>query len=236
MTKVILHQYEISPYADKVRRVLHLKQVDYETSEVLITKQGAARKISPTGKFPAMEWDGETIVDSTDIIRFLNEKVPNPPLIPADPKQKALAHIIEDWADESLYFYDLAIRCKPNNSKLLADDIAKYESPMIRWLIKRVIPGAAKKIGTVQGLARKDAAVLDREITAHFDALEVMLSDQDWLVGEALSIADIAVASMIFVLNRAEEPAASLKRMPKLEAWRARVDGLTLPPEGHPAG
>jgi len=233
--QVILYQYEISPYADKVRRVLHLKKIPYEVKEVLITQRGKFRKISPTDKFPAIDWDGRIIVDSTDIIRFLDEQAPEPRLLPDDAKDRALCHIIEDWADESLYFYDLAIRCQPNNAGLLADDIARYENPLIRWLVKRIVPGAAMKIATVQGLGRKDPAVLAAEIEAHFDALETILADREWLVGDALSLADIAVASMLYVLNRAEEPAAALTRKPRLEEWRARVDALTLPETTAPA-
>ena len=31
---IVLHQYEVSPFCDKVRRILYVKQVPYELAEV----------------------------------------------------------------------------------------------------------------------------------------------------------------------------------------------------------
>jgi glutathione S-transferase len=56
-----------------------------------------------------------------------------------------------------------------------------------------------------------------------------LVSQGDWLVGEQLSIADIAVVSMCTVLERAEEANAMMKALPALMAWRQRVDDATVP-------
>jgi len=71
-----LYQYELSPYADKVRRLLRLKGVAYATVEVPVSKPGKFKHISPTGKFPALEHDGRIIVDSSDICRHLDVAPP----------------------------------------------------------------------------------------------------------------------------------------------------------------
>ena len=96
MPNVKLYQYEISPFSDKVRRVLKLKGIDYSIVEVLPSKASKLKHISASGKFPAMQWDDTLIVDSTDIIAFVEQQVPEPALIPTDLKARALAHILED--------------------------------------------------------------------------------------------------------------------------------------------
>lgn len=229
MPEICLYQYEISPFADKVRRVLTLKGLDYSVDEVLISKIKKYKSVSPTSKFPAMKYDGHMIVDSTDIIRFIEEKHSTPSLIPEGPKDRALAHILEDWADESLYFYDLAIRGKEHNVDLLTKDIAKYETGFSKKLIMMMVPKATNKIAHVQGLGRKETSVIDAEIQHHFSALEDMLEPGGWLCGTNISIADIAIASMIHVLIRAMEPAQALPNYPKLRDWKSRIDDATKP-------
>lgn len=228
MGEVALYQYEISPFADKVRRALKLKCIEYSVREVRPSKASKFKDISPTGKFPALSWDDHLIVDSTEIIRFLEEQVPEPSLFPAEAKDRALAHILEDWADESLYFYDLAIRSKPHNVGLLVEDINRYETGLAAAIMNRLIPGASRKIGKVQGLGRKADTELARDIERHFSALEDLLDGSEWLVGDSVSIADLAVVSMIHVLIRAQEPAASLPEFTKLSAWKAKLDQMTL--------
>ena len=228
MPEIIIYQYEISPFSDKVRRALKLKGLEYKIGEVLPTKAKKWKHISPTGKFPAMQYDDNIIVDSTDIINYLEEKHPDPALIPSDPKNRAWAHILEDWSDESLYFYDLAIRSKENNSKLLADDISRHESDLNKKILGLLIPKAISKNAHVQGLGRKDSTTLDQEIRKHFSALETLLTDQEFLCGPEISSADLAVVSMLHVLIRAEEPAAALPNYSRLQEWKAKVDELTL--------
>src|SRR5690349_5471712 len=102
--KIVLHQLDISPFCDKVRRVLHFKRLDYSVHDVPVGGLGKLKRMARPGKVPILELDGRFIHDSTDICRTLEELVPEPRLIPADPMQRALVDIFEDWADESLYF------------------------------------------------------------------------------------------------------------------------------------
>ena len=45
----ILYQYELSPFCDKVRRVLNLKGIAYRTQDISIldTLRGRLKKLSP---------------------------------------------------------------------------------------------------------------------------------------------------------------------------------------------
>jgi glutathione S-transferase len=82
--KIVLYQYDISPFCDKVRRAMRLKGLAWDTVEVPILP-GKYKHISPTGKFPALDYGGTIVVDSSDIIAFL-DGVAAPPLLPADPQ------------------------------------------------------------------------------------------------------------------------------------------------------
>lgn len=226
-----LHQFQVSPFAAKVRRAMRYKGLEFEPVDYAVAEAGKIRRtVSPSGKTPVLEHDGELIVDSTTILRYLDEKFPAPPILPADPALRAQAHIIEDWADESFFQYDLVMRSWPNNVGWLLDDVLSHDSGMARWFFRKVLPGALSKGTKAQGLGRKDAATICREVEAHFDALVDMLGDREWLVGDQLSVADIAVASMCTVIERAEEAAAMMDKRPSVLAWRERVDTATMPP------
>ncbi len=230
MAKLVLHQYEVSPFAAKVRRALRYKGLDFDVKNYRVVDAGKIRKtVSPTGKTPVLEDETGLVVDSSAILRHLDQRYPEPPLIPSSPADRAHAHIIEDWADESLFFYDLAMRGWPNNIDWLKRDVLSHDSGFMRWLMYRLLDSFVRKTGQAQGIGRKDRDTICSEVAAHFDAVVDMLGDRDWLVGAHLSVADIAVASMCTVIERAEEAAALMQARPALQAWRARVDAATFP-------
>jgi glutathione S-transferase len=225
---VILYQFQISPFCDKVRRAMTLKGIGWSTVEVPVVPPGKYRHISPTGKFPAVDFGGRVIVDSTEIIAHLDSLVPTPRLIPQDPRQRADALILEDWADESLYFFDLTMRNWPQNRQRFVDDLLHAESGLKRRIIARLIPGALKKVAMTQGLGRKTQAQVTAELARHYDSLAARLDGRDWLVGDTLGIADLAVRAMVFVLDRTAEGAALSDARPALAAWSRRVDAASL--------
>ncbi len=143
---------------------------------------------------------------------------------------QAQAHILEDWADESLYFYDVSMRCWENNITLLEDDLLIENPGWFGRLIRPLVGLALRKQTASQGIGRKAKEDLIRDLRANLSAVNTLLTNKQWLVGEELSIADISVASMCTVMARAEEGLAIIKALPDLSAWLARVDELTIPP------
>jgi glutathione S-transferase len=90
-SSIVLHQWEISPFCQKVARALRFKGLSYETvnyNGLLAAKVG---RLSKVGKLPVLDIDGKRIQDSTRIARYLDGHQPKPALYPADPQQRALA-------------------------------------------------------------------------------------------------------------------------------------------------
>src|SRR5207244_1560665 len=110
MPAIVLHQWAISPFCGKVRRILEHKGLAYEVVNYNGLRARKASGLSPTGKLPVIDYDGERIQDSSDIAVFLERKHPTPPIFPADPVLRAQAHFWEDWADESLYWFEVYMR------------------------------------------------------------------------------------------------------------------------------
>jgi maleylacetoacetate isomerase len=81
-----LYTYYRSTAAFRVRIALNIKGVPYE-SVSLHLRSGAHnapeyRKVNPQGLIPALDDDGTLISQSLAIIEYLDEKFPEPPLLP----------------------------------------------------------------------------------------------------------------------------------------------------------
>jgi len=225
-----LHQFHISPYCDKIRRALRWKGQVFEVVEVPLAQAPALRKMNPAGKLPILEHDGELIPDSTDIARHLEEHFPEPPLYPSDPKLRGLCHVLEDWADESLYFYEMALRFTfPHNAERFVPKLVEHDGILIQSLAPHVIPRMMRTQTRRQGVGRRSDAQIVSDVARHLDAVDGLLEGGDWLVGDALSIADLSVFAELACIRGTDEGGKLVEGRPRVGTWMDRVDAATAP-------
>jgi maleylpyruvate isomerase len=88
-----LHSYFRSSASYRVRIALSLKGIAYETHSHHLRRgeQDAPeyRALHPQGFVPALEADGQVLIQSLAICEYLEETHPSPPLLPKDPLQRA---------------------------------------------------------------------------------------------------------------------------------------------------
>jgi maleylacetoacetate isomerase len=93
MTRPLLHDYFRSSAAYRVRIALNMKGVDYDRRPVNLVeseqKSEAYRARNPQGLVPTLEIDGLTLTQSLSIAVYLDQKYPEPPLVPRDPADGA---------------------------------------------------------------------------------------------------------------------------------------------------
>ena len=84
-----LYGYFRSSAAFRVRIALNLKELDYETAAIHLRRNDQSkpdyRGVNPQGLVPALEDGGRTLIQSLAIIEYLDETLPDPPLLPKDP-------------------------------------------------------------------------------------------------------------------------------------------------------
>jgi RNA polymerase-associated protein len=82
------------PYCARVRIVLAEKEVEFETIEVDLEDRPAwIYEKNPTGRVPVVEEDGWVLPESTLVMEYLEERWPEPRLLPLDPADRALARL-----------------------------------------------------------------------------------------------------------------------------------------------
>ncbi|KAH7940943.1 hypothetical protein HPB49_008314 [Dermacentor silvarum] len=79
-----------SSCAYRVRIALAWKNVDYEYKAVNLIKDGGEQQV------PALEHNGETFTQSLAIIEYLEEKYPEPRLLPKEPAQRAKVRAVAE--------------------------------------------------------------------------------------------------------------------------------------------
>lgn len=230
MTVIEIVQYpgikpktSISPPCWKVHLGCRFKGLEYTVTDVMLPHQ--VKRANPRGRMPAARFGDSWVVDSSDILTALDQRYPDKPMMLESPRQRAETRILEDWADENLYFYGVYLRwnVKANLKRLQRLFFAKHLpfSGLVTMVAKRDLVKRIKG----QGVGLKSEAVVREELNGCLQALEDWLGDQDWLVGERMSRADIAVYALIDQLSCADltpTAAASLQGFGAISGWRGR--------------
>jgi len=98
-----LWEHPLSPYAQKVKIALMEKGVPFSSKTPEAIGSGSTaeefRKNSFRGEVPVLIIEGHAIADSTIILEFLEERFPQPQLLPTDPFERARARMIEEVCD-----------------------------------------------------------------------------------------------------------------------------------------
>jgi glutathione S-transferase len=102
-----LYDRHTSPNCQRTRVVLYEKNLSYETIPVDLVKKEQKRpeflQMNPYGKVPVLV-DGNTIVYESCIINeYLEEKYPDPPLMPKDPGLRSKIRILIDYGVNRTY-------------------------------------------------------------------------------------------------------------------------------------
>ena len=100
---MLLYEHPLSSYAQKVKIALREKGVafDVEVPADFGTGRtdGPFVAASPRAEVPALIDGDASIVESTIIMEYVEERWPEPALLPRDPAARARARMIEDICD-----------------------------------------------------------------------------------------------------------------------------------------
>jgi len=191
-----VHGATLSPFVRKLLAFLTIKGLPYEIKPVFPgSPDEAFRKISPLGKIPAYS-DGDLAVsDSSVICAYLERLHPDPPLYPADPAEYARALWLEEYADTKL-----------------AENVGG------KIFFPRVV---LRKMMKKEHDEEKVLAAIADDLPPVLEYLEGQLGDGDYAVGNAPSIADLAIVSHFINLDHAGVSVDS-QRWPTLVRYLAK--------------
>jgi glutathione S-transferase len=204
-----LYQWELSQYSEKVRLILDYKGLDYRKIEVT-PGIGQIELFRLTGQrqVPVLKDGNKYIADSTEIAKYLDLKYPERPLIPQDPKQKALTLLIEEWADESIGIKGRkALFSAISQSQNFRKSLLPTSTPDI---FKNLVEGVPSDILSVLGVGVGYSPDVVRsaitDLKQDLEALTLLLADSPYLTGDEPTLADLAVAGLSILLKFPDGP------------------------------
>lgn len=216
---ITLYDWPYSPFCMKVRQILDYKHVEYHAVNPLAARRLLRQR--GTGKVPAIEMDGKFITDSTAIAHALDEHFPHPPLFPDDRREHALCHLIEDWADEGLYFIGLYYRWFDKKGR--AEIPAKFGTSIMGRiayayylrLILRQLKG--------QGTLRKSPEQVRRDLDRNLDAVQGLLTPGPFVFGKQPYLCDFALWGQLEYLRRTPVGGRALKGRDRIVDFLRRL-------------
>ncbi len=209
MSEIVLHHYEMSPYAEKVRLILGFKNLAWRSVQipVVMPKPDLTALTGGYRKTPVMQIGADVYCDTKLIARKLDELHPSPPLFTAD--RAAIERAIGHWSD-TLFFTVVTI--------FVGGDDGVFDATFIEDR-KKLMPG-----GIDLGLARAVQPSKIAQLWANLAFLERQLeAGSPFLLGPRPSIADFSAYHPIAFLDRSEQMRGVLAELPAVRAWRARV-------------
>lgn len=241
----LLH-WHTSSCSQKLRIVLALKGANWTGHLVNLPKAENTTPwfmgVNPRGLVPVLIQDGAVHVESNDLLYWLEERYPAPPLIPAGREAEVKAALA---AEDALH---LNLRTLSFRFVFGRTGLTKSPEQMQNY---RTL-GAATVGGAPDASKPKELAYYDRmaaegitddacraaytSFRAEYDRLDALFARQPYILGDDLSLLDIAWYVYTYRLTLGGYPFASLH--PNVAAWFAKLDArpefrreVTLPPE-----
>jgi glutathione S-transferase len=220
-----------SSCSQKLRIFLNLKGIPWESHVIDLAGNENFRPwflgINPRGLVPVLVHDGAVHIESNDIVQYLERTFPAPKLIPAGHENEVSA-LLKHEDDLHLDLRTLSFRFVFNRQgpPKPAEALQSY---------------AANGSGTVQGAPDREKAVQiefwqrttregftdaasrasAQKFRAEFDALDRQLAKTPYLMGEAVSVLDIAWFIYAHRLSLGGYPLARLH--PRVHAWYQKL-------------
>lgn len=97
-----LYRAPYSTNVDRVALALAHKGLAGQVESIVISydDRSEVEQVSSQGLVPVIDDEGTVVYDSARIIRYLDQRYPDPPLFPADPARRTEMDIFIDWFNE----------------------------------------------------------------------------------------------------------------------------------------
>ena len=222
--ETLLHDLTDSPSCTKARICLTVKGVTFRRMTLTLRGLRRLRLLNPLGRVPVLEHDGRVLSDSTAIVRYLEARFPDPPLLPEEPAARAYCDLLEDWADGSLAFVVGAFRwLNPANREaaLAATSRELGGGAPVRWAM------AARLRLRYRAAGYTPAALghFEEQLAAGLATLATLLEHRTFLLGRTLTLADVAVFAQLAPLRHIVERPL-LEAQPEVTRWLHRLAAL----------
>ena len=190
-----LFHVPLSPFCRKVRLSLAEKKIEVELIEERYWEQDPDfLRRNPAGKVPVLRMDGRMMAESAAICEYIEDRHPEPPLMPRAPEARYEVRRLVSWFDDKFHH--------EVTSKLLYERVNK-----------KVMGQGYPDSGNVKAGAKA--------IKFHIDYIGWLLDQRRWLAGDAMTLADFAAAAHLSALDYISD--VDWNRNANVKDWYAKI-------------
>jgi glutathione S-transferase len=209
-TELILHHYDISPYAEKIRLIMGYKGLAWKSVQIpmIMPKPDLTCLTGGYRKTPVLQIGADIYCDTKTIARALERVRPAPTLYP--PHTEASEHALSSMADAMFMMAVVTLLGAGFFPKEFIEDRQKMISGNFE-------PSKAEKAVPSK---------LD-QLRASLAALEMQFADgRVYALGDTISLADFSLYNPISFLPLAPVTGALLEPFKHVGAWRDRMAAI----------
>jgi glutathione S-transferase len=234
MAEVVLHHYPLSPFSEKIRRVLAYKEIPWRAVEqpIMAPKPDLTPLTGGYRRIPVLQIGADIYCDTALMVRVLERLYPARQTLP--PTLAGAASVIEDWADHRLFMQTVP--------------------PTVVRLIDQLPPeffadrAAMTPAFTRESLIASAPHALAQTLIS-LDRLDRQLQHSPFVLGDAFTVADAACFHPVWFMQHGGDLFSAVRERAGLSAWFDRVtafgagkvsalsaaDALTIAREATPA-
>ncbi|MFB2739586.1 glutathione S-transferase family protein [Umezakia ovalisporum] len=187
---MLLLQFSTSHYCRKARLALGYKQINYKCENltpglhILRLRAMTGLKTLPV-LLPQIEGKRSVIPDSTEILKFLENYQKEPSFLLPDYEQQTQAWMLEDWLDESV-----GTATRFVYYQFRAGEGKEIDPSVLSQIVISVVRQQ-------YGINQASVGLAKNRLATAFSELSIRWEKNNYLVGNRLSVVDIAAAALL---------------------------------------
>jgi glutathione S-transferase len=212
MSEIILHHYDLSPYAEKIRLAFGRKALTWRSVEapMVMPKPDHVELTGGYRRVPVLQIGADVYCDTHCIARALDRHFPDPPLVPRG--QETVDHAFSRWAETT---FMLAVHA-------LFPLGSVFPEAFVEDRRKTMVP---------PGMSLDSLSVVLPtrllQIRANLERLERHLADgRSFVLVAEPSLADLSAFHPLLLLMAHPRLAAQLAPLRRVSAWAERVRAI----------
>ncbi len=190
-----LYHVPLSPFCRKVRLTLAEKKIECELVEERYWEPSTDfLRRNPAGKVPVLRMDGHNMPESQAICEYIDTQIPDPRLIPEDPRARYETRRLCAWFDDKFH--------------------AEVTANLLYERVNKKLHG--RGYPDSRNIKTGSAA-----IKFHLDYMDWLLDQRRWLAGDAMTLADFAAAAHLSCLDYISD--VDWDRSQNVRDWYAKI-------------
>jgi glutathione S-transferase len=227
-----LYGSNISYFTGKLEMYFRIRQIPYQfVTATMRLLNGDIVRNTGISQMPALQLgDGRWMTDTTAIIDWFEANHAGPAITPTDPVQRFFSRLLEDYTDEWLWRPAMHYRWYGDEGAM------QLSRHIVDELMGDIpLPGALKRFFMRQrqrggytrgdGITEHNRLAVEAIYHRNLAALEAILEQRPFLLGEHPSLADIGFMGSMF-RHFSQDPAPAeimLQTAPAVAEWVARL-------------